>query len=134
MFLLLVGDDIKLRQIASSTSVPMTQKHLANVTSHRTTFCHLYYLTCQDDILQTAIEHKNCRGRGGGQVVTFYSDDLSSTPAESYSFFLSNLCLKRTKRGLAHFLKKHGLGSNSFRNKLPFCQIIIFLVSFLQGN
>ena len=86
MFLLLVGDDIKLRQIASSTSVPMTQKHLANVTSHRTTFCHLYYLTCQDDILQTAIEHKNCRGRGGGQVVTFYSDDLSSNPADAYSF------------------------------------------------
>ena len=96
MFLLLVGDDIKLRQIASSTSVPMTQKHLANVTSHRTTFCHLYYLTCQDDILQTAIEHKNCRGRGGGQVVTFYSDDLSSNPTEAYSFSVE-FSLKRTK-------------------------------------
>ena len=98
MFLLLVGDDIKLRQIASSTStsVPMTQKHLANVTSHRTTFCHLYYLTCQDDILQTAIEHKNCRGRGGGQVVTFYSDDLSSNPTKAYSFSVE-FSLKRTK-------------------------------------
>ena len=96
MFLLLVGDDIKLRQIASSTSVPMTQKHLANVTSHRTTCCHLYYLTCQDDILQTAIEHKNCRGRGGGQVVTFYSDDLSSNPTEAYSFSVE-FSLKRTK-------------------------------------
>ena len=89
MFLLLVGDDIKLRQIASSTStsVPMTHKHLANVTSHRTTLCHLYYLTCHDDILQTAIEHKNCRGRGGGQVVTFYSYYSSSNPAGVYSFF-----------------------------------------------
>ena len=96
MFLLLVGDDIKLRQIASSTSVPMTQKHLANVTSHRTTFCHLYYLTCQDDILQTAIEHKNCRGRGGGQVVTFYSDDLSSNPTKAYSFSVE-FSLKRTE-------------------------------------
>ena len=38
-------------------------------------------------------------GRGGGQVVivlAFYCDDPSSNPAEAYSFFLQNLCLKRT--------------------------------------
>ena len=48
-------------------------------------------------------------GSGGGQVVTvlaFYSVDLSSNPAEVYSFNSVN-CLKRTKinkkrPGLAH--------------------------------
>ena len=38
-------------------------------------------------------------GRGGGQVVSvlaFYYDDLSSNPAEAYSFSVK-LCLKRTK-------------------------------------
>ena len=37
---------------------------------------------------------------GGGQVVSvlpFYSDDLSLNPAETYSFFLLNLFVKRTK-------------------------------------
>ena len=41
-------------------------------------------------------------GRGGGQVVSvfaFYSDDPSLSPAEAYSFFCNNLCLKRTKIG-----------------------------------
>ena len=40
------------------------------------------------------------RGRGGGQVVsvlTFYSNDLSSNPAEVYSFSVKCFCLKRTK-------------------------------------
>ena len=52
-------------------------------------------------------------GRGGGQVASvlaFYSVNLSSNPAEAYSF-LYNLCLKRMninkkKPGFAHFLKE----------------------------
>ena len=52
-------------------------------------------------------------GSGGGQVVTvlaFYSVDLSSNPAEVYSFNSVN-CSKRTninkkRPGVAHFLKK----------------------------
>ena len=50
---------------------------------------------------------------GGGQVVSvlvFYSDNLSSNPAEVYNFSVK-LLLKRTKinkkrPGLAHFFKK----------------------------
>ena len=40
-------------------------------------------------------------GRGGVQVVNvlaLYSNDLSSNPDEAYSFFLYNLCSKRTKK------------------------------------
>ena len=52
-------------------------------------------------------------GSGGGQVVsvlTLYSDDPSSNPAEVYIFSVK-LSLKRTKinkkrPGLVHFLKK----------------------------
>ena len=44
-------------------------------------------------------------------VLAFYSDNLSSNPAEAYSFFCIKLCLKRTKinkkrPGMAHFLKE----------------------------
>ena len=54
------------------------------------------------------------RGGGGGQVVSvfaFYSDDLSSNPADAYNFSV-NLNLKRTnlnkkRPGLAHFFKKN---------------------------
>ena len=53
-------------------------------------------------------------GRGGGQVVsvlTFYSNDPSSNPAEVYNVSVK-LLLKRTKinkkeAGLAHFFKKN---------------------------
>ena len=47
-------------------------------------------------------------GRGGGQVdsvLTFYSDDTSSNPAEAYSFSVK-LCLKGTKMNI----KEAGVG------------------------
>ena len=40
------------------------------------------------------------RGRGGGQVVsvlTFYSNDLSSNPAEVYSFFCKMFLFEKNK-------------------------------------
>ena len=50
-------------------------------------------------------------GRGGGQVVSmlsFYSDDPSSIPAEAYSF-LCKICvwkITKIKKELTQFLKK----------------------------
>ena len=34
------------------------------------------------------LQKKNFHGRGGGQVVTFYSYDPSLNPAEAYSFYI----------------------------------------------
>ena len=45
-------------------------------------------------------------------VVVKWSDDPSSNPTETYSFFLQDLCLKRIKitkkeAGVGHFFKKN---------------------------
>ena len=67
--------------------------------------CDFENLTDQTHQLTTAekrsLQQKMlCSGDGGGQVVsvlTFYSDDSRSYPAEACSFYLYNLFLKRRK-------------------------------------
>ena len=61
-------------------------------------FSHLFLSEGLVSILVFSAANSFSRGRGSGQVVsvlTFYSDDPSSNPAEVYSCY-SVHCLKRT--------------------------------------
>ena len=57
-----------------------------------------------------SVKYENEVGRGDGQMVSvlaFYSDNLSSNPAEIYNFSCKMVVEKNKKRlGMSHFCKK----------------------------